>query len=405
MKTQKIYEKNVYQRELTARVLSRQNNVFLLDQTIFFPGGGGQSCDKGWIQGFPVLEVFEKEGQIYHRCGNEKDQEEKKPSSADEVFCKLDWAHRFENMQRHCGEHILSGIFYEELGGVNRGFHMGQDYMTIDISLEDPQRCQKLTQKLLSRIEQRTNQAIWANSPVTTIRVKRKEDAKGISMRKALTLEEDIAIVCTGTDPRGTQCAPCCGTHPQCTAEVGLLKIYRMEKNKDLYRIYFEAGNRALEDYQKKHRIFATIAPDYSATRENLLSRYQQEQQQRKEEKDQLHRLKRTLSTMEARRILDQDPPQSIHTYDHRSSEDLAYMGKQIMKTRQEPLILVCTEEKTVLLFSQGKPSCAHIIQKVKEQIPLRGGGSPQIGRLTFSEKKQLDDFIIRGPQWLEEKD
>ena len=156
MRTQRLFKEDVYMKEAEAVITSLSeakggHTAVTLDKTIFFPTGGGQSCDKGTIAGFKVLDVYEDEkaddiihvldcspaefeavvgaGSYGHGDGNDA-------SSYKPVSLSLNWEHRFDNMQRHCGEHILSGMFFREYGGVNRGFHMGDQYMTIDISLE-----------------------------------------------------------------------------------------------------------------------------------------------------------------------------------------------------------------------------------------------------------------------------
>ena len=142
MKTIKLFQSDVYKRSTEAIVSNIDRNVahnsisIVLDQTIFFPTGGGQSCDLGTINGIKVVDVFEKDDILYHileGCDSTI-------QVGDKVSLEIDWKRRFDNMQRHCGEHILSGIFFKLFGGVNRGFHMGEDYMTIDISLEADER-------------------------------------------------------------------------------------------------------------------------------------------------------------------------------------------------------------------------------------------------------------------------
>ena len=126
---------------------SKNTSCLVLDSTIFFPTGGGQSCDLGTINGVEVIDVFEKENIVYHILkGCDASIE-----TGDTVSLEIDWDRRFDNMQRHCGEHILSGIFFRLFGGVNRGFHMGEDYMTIDISLEADENYSEINWEWLCR--------------------------------------------------------------------------------------------------------------------------------------------------------------------------------------------------------------------------------------------------------------
>ena len=156
MKAIRLYREDVYLKETTGRITSaeavKKGTLVTLDRSLFFPEGGGQSCDRGTIAGFPVLDVQEKDDEVYHlvEC---RPEDLPKPGSDTEVLQILDWDRRFDNMQRHCGEHIVSGIFFREYGGVNRGFHMGEDYMTIDISLEEDPDYDKVTWDMCRHVE------------------------------------------------------------------------------------------------------------------------------------------------------------------------------------------------------------------------------------------------------------
>ena len=153
MYTKRLYQEDVYLKEADVQVsdiVTRDGQVFLIfDQTVFFPTGGGQSCDTGTVDQFHIIDVFEEEDQVLHRL----EEKECKLSIGDKVHISIDWERRFDNMQRHCGEHILSGKFYELYGGVNRGFHMGEDYMTIDISLEDDPAFDKISWEMAKEAE------------------------------------------------------------------------------------------------------------------------------------------------------------------------------------------------------------------------------------------------------------
>ena len=183
MHTNRLFRENVYLRECDASIRSvstREDKVLItLDQTIFFPTGGGQSCDLGTINDFAVVDVYEYEDDIFHCVACAPDA----LRVGDSVHLTLDWARRFDNMQRHCGEHILSGMFYREYGGVNRGFHMGDNYMTVDISLEENPDFKTLTWEMAKHAELCTNEAIWSNAPVITRHFDTKQEAEHLPLR------------------------------------------------------------------------------------------------------------------------------------------------------------------------------------------------------------------------------
>ena len=258
MATTKLYQQDVNIKEWDAKIVKITENGIYLDRTAFFPEGGGQSCDLGTIAFagalIDVTDVQEDGDDVVHSLSSTQGLTE-----GASVHCSLDWDRRFDNMQRHCGEHILSGIFYQECGGVNRGFHMGEDYMTIDISLEDEptnpemSRPTQIDHALAARCELLANRVIWENTPVTVMRFETREEVADMPLRKALAFDEDISIVCVGSPENPADCVACCGTHPKTAGQVGLIKILKVENYKGMFRIFFEAGQRALADYHMKH--------------------------------------------------------------------------------------------------------------------------------------------------------
>ena len=274
MKTKRLFKEDVYMKEAEAVItsLSETNDgkvALTLDRTIFFPTGGGQSCDRGTIAGFKVTDVYEDEAadDIIHIV----DASPADFETGTAVYLILDWEHRFDNMQRHCGEHILSGMFFREYGGVNRGFHMGDQYMTIDISLEARPEFTSITWDMAKHAEECANEAIWQNQPVITRHFDTKKEAQNLPLRKALALEKDITIVCVGSVENPSDCVACCGTHPAAAGQVGLIKIFKVEPNKGMFRIYFEAGKRAFLKYQQELDTLTALSNSLSAGTDDVL--------------------------------------------------------------------------------------------------------------------------------------
>ncbi len=233
--------------------------------------------------------MSEKDGLIYHRSGSAASLKE-----GSRILCRIDWDRRFDNMQRHCGEHILSGICYREFGGINRGFHMGEDYMTIDISLEEDPSITEITWEMAKRAELFANQVIWSDAPVTVRRFQTRQEAEQLPLRKALAIDEEISIVCVGDIRNAADCVACCGTHPSSAGQVGLVKIYKIEHYKGMFRIYFEAGKRALLDYDKKHDRITELGIHFSAGTDDLLDKVLAQEQRAKAVKDELNTLRQS---------------------------------------------------------------------------------------------------------------
>ena len=232
MATEKLFYEDVYCRRFAAKVLSCQPGKHgfdvVLDKTAFYPEGGGQPGDTGYLSGVRVTDTHEAQGEIVHYC-------EKPMEAGSTVDGEIDWAHRFGLMQLHSGEHILSGIVHRRFGYDNVGFHMGADMVTIDFS-------GMLTEADLKEIEREANEIVWENRPVT-IAFPPEEALRHIPYRSKKALTGDVRIV---TVENADICA-CCGTHVTRTGEIGLIKIFSCVKFHEGVRLEILCGMRAYD--------------------------------------------------------------------------------------------------------------------------------------------------------------
>lgn len=256
--TVKLFENNSLLKECTATVTActEKEGRYLveLDQTVFFPEGGGQLSDKGKINDAVVSHVGEKDGHIYHEC-------DKPLEVGAEVKAVLDWRVRLDRMQQHLGEHLLSYACWKLFKANNIGFHMNEDDVFIDLDKE-------LTEEELLKAELYTNEIIWENRPVhisymdSTEAVKLKEKMRKFNSKLTGTLRivsvED-ADICT-----------CCGTHPPFTGMLGSVKVIRHEKHKGGCRVEFVCGSRALADADKKNSTLLAVAQGLSVKPEQV---------------------------------------------------------------------------------------------------------------------------------------
>ncbi len=419
MTTIKLYEKDVTQRELTTTILRldsyKDYPALVLAETIFFPEGGGQPWDLGTIDSIPIIGVVEDNGVIYHLF----DSHEANISSfspENPVHCVLDWARRFDHMQRHCGEHILSGVFFRDCGGVNRGFHMGNEYMTIDISLEHRPEIEAITWDMAMDAEMEGNRVIWQNVPVTTKKFLHREDASGIPLRKELAIDEDITIVCVGEPNNPSDCVACCGTHPTTSGQVGLLKIYKVEHYKGMFRIYFEAGERALADYRLKHQLITTLGKKYSAGQDDLAEKLNARESKNNLIREGFYKLRQSVIESRQAEIMEEASrlmgksvealshdalqstmpkvPMIVRVYDDLPGDDLLTIGRGITGKFKGLLILHYPTEHTLFLFSDGKPDCGKLVRDHLDIYNGKGGGNPTASRIIFSKAEYPDFFI-----------
>lgn len=406
METTKLYQLDVYSREWDATITSiDENGKVYLDRTAFFPEGGGQSCDTGILQiidgkkpyTFDVIDVQEDGAEVVHTLKATEDSGNRQPKEGDFVHCSLNWERRFDNMQRHCGEHILSGIFYQECGGVNRGFHMGDEYMTIDISLEDEptnkanKKPDELTYEMCLSVEKIANQVIWSNAPVRTFRFATRAEAEKMPLRKALAFDEDISIVCIGSAENAADCVACCGTHPKSAGQVGLIKIFKVEKNKGMFRVFFEAGERALNDYDSKHSMLYKLSNDYSSSIEDFPKKLRAQEEKLANAKTELNQLKRVLIESECAKLNEEiaASPNKVLVYKlmHLSLDDTFNMAKTYMGKPDcggKLIMLYSVPDTSYVLVSDGKIKCGQLVKEYASFYQGKGGGNDISARAMF---------------------
>lgn len=402
MNTTKLYQIDTYLQNWTAEITSANKYEdkddlweIMLNQTAFFPEGGGQSCDLGYIGAYEVIDVQESGEQVIHTI--KVPEGAQAPSTGMQADCSLDWPRRFDNMQRHCGEHILSGIFFDLFGGVNRGFHMGQDYMTIDISLEAKPEITQITYEMALEAELGANKVIWSNAPVTVLRFDSREEAEKMPLRKALAFDEDISIVCVGSVENAADCVACCGTHPSTAGQVGVLKIYKVENYKGMFRIYFEAGQRALNDYRAKHNILTDLSNKYSSSIEDFPAKLKSQEDKLAEAKNELFHIKKAFTDNECAKldeILSQTS-EKVVTYNvpQLSLDDTFNMAKRYMSNCNKLIMLYSEKDTSYILVSDGSIDCGKLVKEYASFYKGKGGGNKVSARGIFTSQEDAEMF------------
>lgn len=404
MKTVKLYQQDRYLTEWEAQITSAETAgdciTVTLDKTAFFPEGGGQSCDTGKIGGYEVIDVQEKDDEIYHtlratESSGDMQSADFAPDST--VSCSLNWNRRFDNMQRHCGEHILSGIFFDMFGGVNRGFHMGQDYMTIDISLEADPDVKEITYEDALAAELEANKVIWSDAPVTVMHFESREEAEKMPLRKALAFDEDITIVSVGSIENAADCVACCGTHPTTAGQVGLIKIYKVENYKGMFRIYFEAGERALKDYETKHNVLTELSNKYSSSIEDFPAKLRAQEEKLADAKNELFHIKKAFIDNECAKLDERLAAFSekvlVYKIEQLSLDDVFNMAKRYMGSCPVLLMLYSAKSTSYILVSDGSIDCGALVKEYASFYKGKGGGNKVSARAIFSAGEDAEMF------------
>lgn len=233
-----LFYRDEYAREFDAEVISCQKGKkgyeVALSDTAFYPEGGGQPADRGTLGQVNVLDVKRRNGEILHITDAPLE-----PGMT--VHGVLDWERRFDHMQQHSGEHILSGVVHAQFGYDNVGFHMNDEVVTVDFN-------GPITWQEAMELEDKVNAYIWTDAESREL-YPSEEELKAMDYRSKIELKGKVRLV----EYPGADLCACCGTHVAHTGEIGLMKILSVSRHKDGVRMEMLFGGRAMKDYDRKH--------------------------------------------------------------------------------------------------------------------------------------------------------
>ena len=387
--TEKLFYEDSYIKEFQARVLScRERNggyQAVLTRTAFFPEGGGQSADTGFLytkegEEIRVTDVHEKDGVVYHHISQPVQE-------GTEVRGKLDFQERFSKMQQHTGEHILSGLVNRHFGYRNVGFHLGTQEVTMDYN-------GVLTEEDLRQIEYEANEAVAENIPVKVL-YPSKEELKNIIYRSKIEIEGQIRIV---QIPGYDSCA-CCAPHVKETGSVGLIKIVGAVHYKGGMRVSILCGFRALEDYRMKERNVTEIS--------NLLSAKQEDTAQAVEHLGQeLNRQKEKNKALQERYVAlclenirkNKEPEENIFLFEEELDPGARrdFVNKAMEMTQGLAGVFVGADDSGYqYVLGSRRPDIQETGKKLNARFQGKGGGRPPMiqGSLKGNEQ-EIREFL-----------
>lgn len=361
-----LYLNDSYLAEFSATVTGCEkidNNRFAvtLDQTAFFAEGGGQPCDTGILGGVKVTDVQEKDDTVIHYTDSALEIGKK-------VTGKIDFARRFDFMQQHTGEHIVSGIVHSRFGYNNVGFHLGADCVTVDFD-------GVLNAEALELIESTANAAIAADLAVCVYYPSEKQLANTDYRSKKELFGEVRLIGIEGVD----LCA-CCGTHTKSTGEVQLIKIISGESYKGGMRVTLLSGFRAINDYSQKHTAAAKISALLCAKPQDIYSAVHRLHDENARLKNELYAAKTELFSVWAKSA--QDTPLPTVIKPGLSPDEVRRLCVMLSEEFPEKICRVFSQnEKGGYFFAVCSQSldvreeCKHL----NAECGAKGGGTPRL--------------------------
>lgn len=395
MVNNKLFYQDSYIQTFTSKITKQEKDdkglwYVVLEETAFYPTGGGQPFDSGTLNNFRVLNVEEIEGEIRHYI------ETPILDSLGSLEGQINWERRFDHMQQHAGQHILSAAFEELFKYHTVSFHLGEEVLTIDLDIEE------LTESEAEEAEKRANQIILENRPIETKWVSQAELTQ-YPLRKQPTVSENIRLVIIPEfDYNG-----CGGTHPSSTAQVGAIKILDWEKQRKKIRIRFLCGHRVLKQFHVKHQVITQLTRLLNAPEHGMIQSLERLLENVKSADKQLEEARQTLLQFEAREMIHDQLDQDKNGHgiiskvvQNRSMKELQQLARMITNNSKEVIVILISENESQLQVVTARGSAQNVSMKelLADILPLingKGGGNEVMaqggGDLVYTGKQLLE--------------
>ncbi len=371
-KTKELFYEDAYLREFSATVLSceKENDIYLieLDQTAFFPEGGGQAPDKGKINSAEIIDVQIKNDTIIHYCETPFEPGEK-------VTGKIDFQNRFSLMQQHSGEHIFSGVMHSLYSVENVGFHMSKDLITVDFD-------KPVSKQDVEKAEEITNKIIFENRPIT-VSYPAKDELKNIAYRSKKEIEGQVRLV---TIENCDVCA-CCGTHVKRTGEIGIVKVTSVSKNKSGIRVTLKIAETAVEDYNSKIEVLHEIGNLLSLQEKDIIDGVQTLLEKIKNSEAEMNNIRLSLFN---EKIKNTDKNIQL-IFEENISPDMIRKMCDILADKTVLAMVLSGDDISGYKFAMASRTVdvRNIGKDATAALNGRGGGKPEMIQGSFSAKKE----------------
>jgi len=390
--TAKLYWEDAHLTRFAARVtdawLQGAHRIVALDQSAFYPTGGGQPCDTGSINAARVIDVeMGDDGRILHRLGSDISF-----SVGEEVTCEVDWRRRREMTQQHTGQHILSQAFFRLFGAETKGFRITDRTTEIDLTLEaQPDEIERA----IARAEELANDVVFDNREIRAHMVT-PEEAAALPLRKESFITDCVRVI----EIADYDLSPCGGTHAERTGEVGLIAVRGWERAKKMTRVHFLCGVRALDDYREAGRSVDAIARKFSAGREEAESSVTRLLDENKRLSRRVRELAGIVAKIEARELIDAAGPVGgarivSRVFEDRDVEELKLLAHRLVDGDNVVALLASKEGGTArLVFARSANLSADmnaLMRAACERLGGRGGGKPEFAQGGGPKVSELD--------------
>jgi len=392
--TKRLYYDDAYLTEFDADVVEAREHegrpAVVLDRTAFYPESGGQPWDTGTLGGAAVVAVLDLEdGAILHILD--------RAIAGGRVRGLVDRPARFDHMQQHTGQHVLSQAFWEVLKGETRSFHLGPEVSTLEIGLAaaaDPD---------LDRVEDRANAVVWEDRVVKTYYVP-EERIGEVPLRRPPKKQGLLRVV----EVDGFDYSACGGTHVRRTGEIGLVRLGPAEKIRGNLRFDFLCGGRALRDYRQKDRSARKLAGTFSCAAAGVAAQVEKLGAEHKALKKRARKLEERLAAFEAGEVIRSAPGRVISAVlEDRTPDEARFLALNVIKGGEFAVAYGAPGEGQGHLIAARsdtfKADLRGLVPVVAAVVPVKGGGGPSLIELVFPDKQRLREAVDAAAAWLRE--
>jgi alanyl-tRNA synthetase len=375
--TERLYYADAYCTRFSARVTEQLTwdgrPAVALDRTAFYPTSGGQPADRGSLGGVAVMDVSAREdGAVVHVL------ERPWPEGREEVEGEVDWPRRFDHMQQHTGQHVLSAAFEQVLDADTVSFHLGAEASTIDVNVP------RLDPEAATSVESLANQVVWENRLVGA-RFVGPDELAALSLRRQPTVDGPVRVV----EVAGFDVNPCGGTHVTRTGEIGLVRISRLDYRGEETRVEFLCGGRALRDYRARSAVVDQLAARLTVGYWELDQAVERLQDEAKQLRGDLRRAREQLLKAEASELFEAAVPRGAYRivrriWEGRDPGELRALAQELIQRFEVAALLASVGERTHLCFacSEGVGlDMAALLREACMRLGGKGGGQPHLAQ------------------------
>jgi alanyl-tRNA synthetase len=381
--SERLYYTDSYLRDFSARVIetSPDGRVVYLDRTAFYPTSGGQPFDLGTIGGTAVTEVYDEEERVAHRVAA--------PVAMGSVACAIDWRRRFDHMQQHTGQHLLSAVFEELFRLKTVSFHMGADSSTIDLEGG------AVDARVLADTERRVNEAIWENRPVA-VRFEHAAEVQGL--RKPSDREGTLRVVSI----EGVDRSACGGTHVCATGEIGAVLLRKVEKVRQSSRVEFLCGGRAIRRARADYDALARTAQLFSAPLDEVPGMVATAQETARAGDKARRKLELDLAAYQGRELYTDTEPgaDGIRRVSRRAErgnlEELRAIAQNFTAGSKAVFVAALQDPASILLAvsEDAGIDAGKVLKAALTAHGGRGGGTARIAQGSVGDAARLDQIL-----------